>query len=249
MVSQTHDACDWCKRPFDVHFSGAAPAPQKAKKGPSKAAQIVKGTVLVGATILALFVLAHVRTAPDAADIVTNHPVATLPVSTKGEHGRAPGTVAPETGSAYYVQRPDLASSQMEGSTGSASSGPARSSSGQAQGTARLASVKIDTQPDGHGNENAIGTVVIVNTGPYEITDFSLVLRVNGVPTTLTPFEGNVNYPMPISSRHIPPHGQLQVAVVSPSAYPAGSVAARSVLLTATFDKSAGQATDTAELR
>jgi len=100
---------------------------------------------------------------------------------------------------------------------------------------AKLSAVNISTSNDNEGSENALGSVIVVNDSDVQLNDFQLTLVANNTPTPLVPFEGDINYPMPISSMQIPPHGRLQVHVGTPNRYSAANIGARSVQLVAHF--------------
>jgi hypothetical protein len=240
MVSDSHDVCVWCKRPFDSNIFARPAAEAPVRKAPPAYINYVKGGALVAATIVAILSLAHIKTAPDAA-IVQN----------------ASGTVATNASGVSATKPSDSSSSTSNvhvGSTGSTSG--AESSSVQAsnpyngqpaasgnsggsgmpgQDAAKLGEVQLSFDTKGE-QETAFGKVLIINESNAPITDFRLTLRVNGVDNPLVPFEGNMNYPVPLSSKRIPPHGRLAVAVMTPGHYVVGGNSAKSVLLEASLE-------------
>ena len=94
----------------------------------------------------------------------------------------------------------------------------------QSAGSVRIGNAKISFENDGRGGETAVGRVLIINDGDYEITDFRLSLEAGGGSYALVPFEGNFAYPRPIIYRHIPPGGQLDVPVMTTGYYRSYSV-------------------------
>lgn len=89
----------------------------------------------------------------------------------------------------------------------------------QLQGSAHIGGAQLSVENDGEGHETAVGRVLVVNDGPYEITDFRLGLKVNGLTYALVPFEGSLDFPTPILSRSISAGGSLDVPVATPGAY------------------------------
>ena len=87
------------------------------------------------------------------------------------------------------------------------------------QGKVKLADAHLSIENDGHGNEQAVGRVLIENTGDYAITDFRLSLTAGTGEWALLPFEVSVDYPMPIISRRIEPGGSLDVPVMTGGVY------------------------------
>ncbi len=248
MISSSSDACDWCRRPFHTFFDARAGLKKTvAKKQGVPASVKVVGSLV--AIVLAVFSLAHIKTAPDAAQIaavgITPHGAIVKSMNSLANLSTPPPppaqTVAPISTTPY------TASSAYSNGTMSTGVAPTVQTT-QEKPAAKLASVQISTQADGNGNETAVGTVVIVNESPYDISDFSLSLEVGGVPTTLIPFEGTANYPMPLQHSVIPAHGNLQVSVMSSHSYltPASSV--RNVKLVAHFHGAEQDAEDTVRL-
>jgi len=92
------------------------------------------------------------------------------------------------------------------------------------QGSAHIGNARLSVTNDGRGNETCIGRVMVVNDGPYELTDFRLGLEVNGIAYVLVPFQGSADYPMPIYSRHINPGGSLDCPVQTTGSYSSYSI-------------------------
>ena len=237
MISDAEDVCPWCKKPFDVYFVGVAPA----KAGPKKASigvKISKGAAAAVAILIAVWSLAHVRTAPDGA---SNNSVVTAPRA-QGIASNGPSNVAATLrplGQENNYQQPRYEPTFIRDSGPQRTGAPSLSNSQQntprPAATAKLASININTSNDHEGSETALGSVLIVNQSDMELSDFQLMLVVNNSPTPLVPFEGDINYPMPMTSMRIPPHGRLQVQVGTPSRYGAADIGARSVQLVAHF--------------
>lgn len=115
----------------------------------------------------------------------------------------------------------------------------------QMQGRAHIGNAHIGVENDGHGNEQATGRVLIVNDGPYAITDFRLGLKVLTTEYALVPFEGSLQYPTPILSRRIEPGGSLEVPVMTTGVYMSYSTYnSKEVTLQATIDGPPGTLTD-----
>jgi hypothetical protein len=94
-----------------------------------------------------------------------------------------------------------------------------------------------------------VGRVLIVNDGPYNVVDFRLSLKVNGMAYVLAPYEGTTDMPIPIISRHIAPGGSLDVPVMTTGYYSSYSVyGMKSVVLDASLDGPPGIVTDEASV-
>jgi len=248
MISQSNEACDWCRRPFDAFFdarAGIKKAPQ-AKKGVPTAVKAVASSVAI---IVALYSLAQMKTAPDGAQISEMAPA--MKTSKAAGLKQAADPTAELKAPEAQITAP-LAAQNPNASIPAPNSnepGPAAENTPAVEKpVAKLAAVHISTQKDASGNEAAVGTVVIVNQSAYEISDFSLSLDVGGVPTPLTPFEGTVNYPMAMTRTRVPPHGDLQISVMSAHPYVSPDGSSRSVNLEAHFEGAGQSATDSARL-
>jgi hypothetical protein len=77
----------------------------------------------------------------------------------------------------------------------------------------------LSIENDGQGHEQAVGRVLIENTGDYPITDFRLSLEAGTGEWALIPYEGSLQYPTPIYSRRIEPGGTLDVPVMTGGYY------------------------------
>lgn len=248
MISSSADACDWCRRPFDTFFDARAGIKRVAPQKQGIPA-VVKVAGSVAAIVFAVFSLAHIKTAPDAAQIgnvgVAPHGAVARSVSTRANTSSPAPPPAQNITSAPAVSLPPT--SPYSSGTMNTGIAPAMQSA-QEKPAAKLASVQISTQVDANGNETAVGTVVIVNESPYDISDFSLSLEVGGVPTTLIPFEGTANYPMPLQRNVVPAHGNLQVSVMSAHSYLTPPSSVRNVKLVARFHGTDQDASDTVRL-
>ena len=117
------------------------------------------------------------------------------------------------------------------------------------QGSARIGDVHLSVINDGEGHERCFGRVLIVNNGPYAITDFTLGVDVMGTTYVLAPFEGSISAPMPIYYRHIPAGGTLDVPVMTTGYYPSYSASSmKTVDLDAALDGPPGEITDSAHV-
>jgi hypothetical protein len=246
MVSDAADVCEWCKRRYDSYFDVLAAIPKRAPA--KKQNNLVKGVVAVAAIAIAIFCLAHIKTAPDAADLVVNMPstgfvlphapVAPLPHAVGNTTVHAPQPVAPTSGVAIQ-QTEAMPQNGAFGSNTDQTPDQAPETP-----TVRISSVHISTNNDGSGQETAVGTVTVVNTSRYPIIDFQLSMMVNGSIVALIPFAGNASYPMALTSKSIPPHGSLQVSVATPAPYMIGELASRSVVVEARFQGQSQPASD-----
>ena len=250
MISDAEDVCPWCKRPFDLFVFPAA-AIKPAAKSPSPYLKIAKGAAAGLATVIAIWCLAQVRTAPDAArnneyvmqpNVVA--PVTNTPVSI--------GRPAPALGQNNNFQQPRYEPTFIRDSNPQRTGMPAVTSTPQEAAphpasAAKLGSVNIRTSNDNDGTETAMGSVLIINDSDQDLSDFQLSIVVNNAATTLVPFEGDINYPMPVTSMRIPPHGRLQVQVGTPNGYGAANIGSRSVQLIAHF-ADGSSSTDRAQL-
>jgi len=252
MVSETNDVCTWCRRPFNQYFDLRVvtnPTPVKKRWKPSK---LVQGSVLLALIILAIFSIASWKTGPDAAKIAQTASANAPKLNTSGASGSKLSTAPPNASSA-----PDSAlSAGASGSGVQASNGTSVQNSGSSakppvatEGLARLQSIHLNTQDDSEGNETAYGTLVIVNSSENEISDFTLTLKINKNVVQLIPYQGDISYPMSMTTKHIPPHGKLQVQVMSAAKYPNVPLASKSVLLQATFDGLNGLSADSAPVQ
>jgi hypothetical protein len=248
MVSSSSDSCDWCRRPFDDFFDARAGIPKAAQQK-----KPIPVPIKIGASILAILVavysLAQMRTAPDAAQFTDAAP-STI---TSGVHLLPPATsstLAPPEQKSSVAARAAAPINAPSISTAGPNqlSSPPSTQKPLEQAIAKLASVHITTQRDADGNETAVGTVVIANQSPFEIGDFSLSIIVNGAITQLMPFEGNVNYPMALSRTRVPAHGNLQVSVMSSHPYNSPEGSSRTVKLDAHFEGAQQAGSDTIPL-
>jgi hypothetical protein len=115
----------------------------------------------------------------------------------------------------------------------------------------RIADASLSSENDGDGHEQAIGRVVIENRGHYRVTDFRLLLSVNGSEYALAPYEGTRAHPTPIShfERAIPPGGRLSIPVMTPGWYRSYSThGSKTVIMEATIDGPPGVLTDEVRL-
>lgn len=113
------------------------------------------------------------------------------------------------------------------------------------RGRAHIEDAHISFENDGHGHEQAIRRVLIVNDGPYSITDFRLGLKVLASEYSLVPFEGSISYPRSLLSRRIEPGGTLDVPVMTTGVYASYSIyGSKEVTLEATLDGPPGIVTD-----
>lgn len=251
MISQADDVCPWCKRPFEAFVFPTAPKKQTGRKKPSRQMLIGRGVAMVAVIAVAIWSLAQQRTTPDAARIVE---------ASSGPQARAAapapmpqGSTVMNSGTQDKYQQPTYHPVFTQNVTPQSAVSAQSSSSGVSDQTqtgpavAKIAAINISTSNDQQGSETALGTVTIVNQSAYEITDFQLTLQVNNNPATLVPFDGDISYPMPLSSMRIPAHGRLQVQVGTPNRYPAANIGARRVELTAHF-ANGSTATDSATL-
>lgn len=250
MVSDKEDVCPWCRRAFDTFYF-----PQNRSASHSKATakqkQYFKGAIMVVVIVLALYSLANLKTAPDAAEVSSLPPLS--PTAVRPPQATPPPAIrsgAPMPGASIPAPPSNNTYVPPVVSTNAATtSGAGSFPQIAAKNIAKLASVHISTESDNSGTETAVGTITIVNEGSKDITDFQLTLNVNGVRTPLTPFQGALNYPMAFSSRRIPPHGNLQVNVMTTTRYPSSEVGVRNVELEAHFDGDNQAVYDTVPLR
>ena len=113
------------------------------------------------------------------------------------------------------------------------------------EGRAHIGDARLSFENDGHGHEQCVGRVLIVNDGPYTITDFRLGLNVSVGDYALVPFEGSIDYPTAILSRRIGPGGSLEVPVMTTGVYSSFSVyGMKQVTLQASLDGPPGIVTD-----
>lgn len=116
-------------------------------------------------------------------------------------------------------------------------------------GSAHVGDARLGVENDGQGRETCVGRVLIVNDGPYNVTDFRLGLWTAGGTYVLAPFEGNLSSPSPIYSRRLRPGETLDCPVMTTGYYPSYSVhGMKKVTLTATLDGPPGIITDECSL-
>lgn len=253
MLSDSTDVCEWCKRSFSSHrdvlsVQMAKPEPKK-RKAPNN---FTKSVIAVAAIVVAVFALAHVKTTPDGARLTerTAIPTPHFPPPT------VDGKVVPNYKANTTTQQTNASrgkswtETNVSASASGTTSGATASSraAGQADPAVHMSGVHISTTNDGNGHETAVGTLTIENPSSSQLTDFTILLSVNGTSVPLTPFTGNVTYPMPLESKTIPPHGSLQVSVTSSSPYAIGELAARSISISARFEGTGQTASDQAYL-
>lgn len=107
----------------------------------------------------------------------------------------------------------------------------------QMRGKAHIGNAHFSFENDGHGNEQCVGRVLVVNDGPYAITDFRLSLGVLSGDYALVPFEGSLRLPSPIYYRRIEPGSSMDVPVMTTGIYSSFSVyGLKSVSLEASVD-------------
>jgi hypothetical protein len=245
MVSQSSDRCDWCRRPFDTHFDARTKAPKPVPRKRKQPLWLV-GLVCVAAVAFAFNSLGHLQSAPYAAQV--SEQTSTTP-SKSFVAAQNPVSGAVTANPVQPLSRETAAPPVPNMSTPPLTGGPNSLSSAfqapvEAKPVAKLASVHMSTQVDGSGNETAVGTIVVVNQSPYQISDFTLSLIVNGVPTLLMPFEGSVNYPMALNRKVVPAHGNVQVSVMSLHGYQSPLNSVRMVKLEAHFEGNSQTSSD-----
>jgi hypothetical protein len=89
------------------------------------------------------------------------------------------------------------------------------------------------------------GRVVIVNDGPYEITDFRISLQIAGTSYELMPFSGSPDSPVPLVSRSIKAGDRVEIPVMTTAPYRNDNLdIAYRVVLRASLDGPPGTVTD-----
>lgn len=161
--------------------------------------------------------------------------------------GTSAGLAPPATEPTDGQQQPAFAPTPGQGPTLPPEPGPRPLP--REEGHAHLGNASLHVVNDGSGHETCVGRVLIVNDGPYNVADFRLSLKVNGLAYVLAPYEGTVDLPMPIVSRHIAPGGSLDVPVMTTGYYSSYSVyGMKSVVLNASLDGPPGVVTDEASV-
>lgn len=251
MVSHSNDTCEWCRRPFDQYFDLRVITNNvPAKKPRKKANKYVQGAGLLILSALALYSLAMWKTGPDAAKLA-NSAVNPTSVANPGAANRGRTANVDVSGGSANLKTPTagaaISASQSTDSSQKKGS-PVAGQPSSGEGQAKLLSVHLTTQDDEAGNESAYGTVVIANNSDHDVSDFSLTLHVNNSDVALVPYQGDISFPMALTSKHIPPHGQLAVQVMSSAKYP-NSPSPKTVLMQATLAGGSGTSSDTAEVQ
>ncbi len=85
----------------------------------------------------------------------------------------------------------------------------------QASSIVQIGAAQVATEQDQDGNSFAVGHVTVVNTGPNEISNFTITMTTPDGTYTLVPFEGTIENAAVITNRRIPPGGYVDVPVMT----------------------------------
>ena len=94
----------------------------------------------------------------------------------------------------------------------------------------QIATAAIGSQQDEDGNTFALGRVVIVNTGPEPISNYTISLNTGDGIFGLTPFEGSVDNPQAITARTIPPGGSVDLPVMTEGLIQTGNTSGQKIV-------------------
>lgn len=251
MVSDDDLVCSYCKRPFsdDAPVLPIAPTPKPARGKELRIALIALLLIAIG-VVIGLKIRAPVASAsvtptgntPETASRSRGSQVL-IPVVIPGESNPLvpPVSVNADAGPKTPTATVDTTSDPNSDTSAQDTSAPAVPA-----GAVHLADASLATRDDENGQQWAIGSVVIVNDGPYAITDFRLTLRVNGSGYALTAFNGAIDNPQPLLVRTIAAGQRLEVPVMTSNGYPSGlATLAKTVTVRATIDGPPGTVTDT----
>lgn len=246
MVSNSMEVCDWCKRPFDT-FIFAREQAKPAKKGLSKkqALQLRIG-ITAAAIVIALLSFAIQRRSAAPTTLPSEQvTVANLPkgnVSTKQAASGVRVDTQKASGLEALTGTKWSSSPFASGASNQSPTGSTGSTEAAGKDQVHIKDLHLNFEPGASSTETAFGKITIENLGDSAITDFRMVINVNGVLSPLVPFEGDVHYPMalPQSSKRIPPHGSMTVPVMTPGHYVATKNSMKTVMLEALPEGSDG---------
>jgi len=249
LVSEDDAICSWCKRPFkdgDPPEGSQNPSPKPGRTRNIAAAVVGLCLILLVAFLgLRMRPLSVKNAAPKPAVMAAdNHSgLAGVPIPPQGygvHHESAPATLAPGMTVEPLAPGDDQSPTSPDDQGATPVAGDA-----QPLGSVQVLSASLTARDDDSGQEWAAGAVTIKNTGPYPVTDFLIVLRVNDIEYSLTPFNGSISDPQAVTNRRIEPGAQIVVPVMTATSYPAAAVVlARSVIVRADIDGPPGTVSD-----
>ncbi|MFI5386888.1 MAG: hypothetical protein ACHQ50_12305 [Fimbriimonadales bacterium] len=254
LVSEDDKVCSWCKKPL-VEVSPASPPDQSQPERSKKPIGLGIVILLLVALVCMLGIWKHAS----AVGRPPQEPSAGSQSSEHASHGLSGvpipppsaqiGSSAPADGPATETSKSDSTPSADSNADASQATAQDPVTSDTQLGSVHLADASLAIRDDDSGQEWAAGKVVIVNDGPYAITDFRLTLRVGGANYTLTPFNGSPDNPLPMQNRELEPGQRLEVPVLTNSPYPAGpNTLVKTITVRATIDGPPGTVTDSVQV-
>lgn len=87
------------------------------------------------------------------------------------------------------------------------------------QGSIQLLDARLAMSEETEGQAMAGGRVIVVNDGPYDVTDYRVTLLVGGTSYALTPFSGNPDNPVALVVRTIGAGERVEIPVMTMSPF------------------------------
>src|SRR5579862_765068 len=183
LVSEDDKICSWCKKPFLIDT--AATATPSVVRSRERNRNLT--AVIVGLCLILLVAWLGIRMQPptvkqsatkrSAVAAQQSADTSGVPIPPPGNAigGNVPATIGPGD-TAEPVPSDDQSEPTQTDQANQDSTAPAAVAQ---QGSVKVINASLSARDDNLGNEWAVGAVTIKNDGPYPITDYRIVLRMN----------------------------------------------------------------------
>ncbi|HTQ09153.1 MAG TPA: hypothetical protein VMI31_03695 [Fimbriimonadaceae bacterium] len=238
LVSEDDEICSWCKRPFAAHMAEGKSAEVLGERRRRRNLAVAVAGLLL---ILLVGVIGwqirptrrHATSSPSFATVAEKgRSPSGIPIPPAQEGRPRTQVVPPSKPSPSPALPPSTPDSIQDDNPAGDSSTPTLP-----LGSVQVVAASLVARDDNAGQEWAVGSVTVKNTGAYPVTDYRIFLRINDSEYSLTPFNGSISAPQAVQDRRIAPGAQIEVPVMTTTPYPTPTVVlSRSVIVRADVD-------------